>query len=111
MRDARFVLGGDRHAPAKIVVIACNTATAYGLDAATEVARPGGVKVIGVVNAGVAATLDALKAKSGMAPTSPSAPFKKMHFVPGMMPSKVRRMKPGQSALSLFPPMESGCMP
>jgi glutamate racemase len=68
VRDARFVLGGDRHAPAKIVVIACNTATAYGLDAATEVARPGGVKVIGVVNAGVAATLDALKAKSGMAP-------------------------------------------
>ena len=68
VRDANFVLGEDGHAPSKIVVIACNTATAYGLDAATAAAKPKGVKVIGVVNAGVAATMDALDAKKGMAP-------------------------------------------
>ena len=68
VRDTKFVLGGEGHKPAKIVVIACNTATAYGLDAATEEAKPKGVKVIGVVNAGVAATIDALNAKKGMPP-------------------------------------------
>jgi len=64
VRDTRFVLGTDGHEPSKIVVIACNTATAYGLEAATEVARPSDVKVIGVVNAGVEATLDALKTET-----------------------------------------------
>jgi len=61
VRDAKFVLGTDGHKPSKIVVIACNTATAYGLAAATAAALPSGAKVIGVVNAGVEATLDALK--------------------------------------------------
>ena len=59
--DARFVLGTDRHLPSKIVVIACNTATAYGLDAVRELARANDVETIGVVDAGVEATLDALK--------------------------------------------------
>ena len=68
VRDTKFVLGKDRHAPSKIVVIACNTATAYGLEAATKEAAPKGVKVIGVVNAGVAATMDALEVKKGIAP-------------------------------------------
>ena len=68
VRDTKFVLGKEDHAPAKIIVIACNTATAYGLEAATKTAKPKGVKVIGVVNAGVAATMDALDAKKGMAP-------------------------------------------
>lgn len=68
VRDAKFMLDAKSHEPAKIIVIACNTATAYGLDAATEAARPAGVKVIGVVNAGVAATMDALDAKKGMPP-------------------------------------------
>ena len=59
--DARFVLGGDRHLPSKIVVIACNTATAYGLDGVRELTRAKDVETIGVVDAGVEATLDALK--------------------------------------------------
>ena len=59
--DARFVLGTDRHLPSKIVVIACNTATAYGIDAVREIARANDVETIGVVDAGVEATLDALK--------------------------------------------------
>ena len=68
VRYTRFVLGNEGHRPAKIVVIACNTATAYGIEAATAEAKPKGVKVIGVVNAGVAATVDALNAKKGMPP-------------------------------------------
>lgn len=59
--DARFVLVGDRHLPSKIVVIACNTATAYGLDGVRELTRAKDVETIGVVDAGVEATLDALK--------------------------------------------------
>ena len=59
--DARFVLGADRHLPSKIVVIACNTATAYGIDAVRELSRANDVETIGVVDAGVEATLDALK--------------------------------------------------
>jgi len=60
VRDAQFVLGGDRHPPAKIVVIACNTATAYGLDELRRRVRPHDATVIGVVNAGVEAALDAM---------------------------------------------------
>lgn len=59
--DARFVLGTDRHLPSKIVVIACNTATAYGIDAVRELSRANDVETIGVVDSGVEATLDALK--------------------------------------------------
>ena len=68
VRDTEFVLGDADHAPSKIVVIACNTATAYGLDAATECAKSRRAKVIGVVNAGVEATMDALNVRKGMAP-------------------------------------------
>ena len=60
VRDAKFVLGDEGHAPAKIVVIACNTATAYGLKRVQAMKRPNDAKVIGVVNAGVEATLDAM---------------------------------------------------
>ena len=68
VRDTEFVLGDANHAPSKIVVIACNTETAYGLTAATQCAKPRCAKVIGVVNAGVEATMDALDARKGMAP-------------------------------------------
>ena len=68
VRDTGFVLGDDGHAPSKIVVIACNTATAYGLAASTEYAKTKGAKVIGVVNAGVEAAMDALSVKKGMSP-------------------------------------------
>ena len=68
VRDTEFVLGADGHAPSKIVVIACNTATAYGLAASGRAAKAKGAKVIGVVNAGVEAAMDALSVKKGMAP-------------------------------------------
>ncbi|MBQ3288166.1 MAG: aspartate/glutamate racemase family protein [Kiritimatiellae bacterium] len=64
-RDARFLLGSDGHRPAKVIVIACNTATAYGLDAVLAMPRSRGEKVIGVVNAGVEAALDAISSATG----------------------------------------------
>lgn len=63
VKDALFLM----NAPVKIIVIACNTATAYGLrDVSSLLSQSGtGVKVIGVINAGVKATLDYLGKDSG----------------------------------------------
>ena len=61
VRDAQFVLGSERHVPAKAVVIACNTATAYGLDRVKAMARPGDADVTGVVNAGAAGAITAVE--------------------------------------------------
>jgi len=54
----------------KIIVVACNTATAYGLDLIRSMLEQSdtGVKVIGVINAGVSATFDELDVKEGDAP-------------------------------------------
>ena len=61
-----------RKDPAKIVVIACNTATAYGRDAADAVFKCVGArqKVIGVINAGVRSTLRSLAAEKATEPFS-----------------------------------------
>jgi len=64
VRDAQFVLGSEGHSPSKIVVVACNTATAYGLEAVQAMPRPHDAKVIGVVNSGVEAALDELKGEA-----------------------------------------------
>lgn len=50
----------------KIMVIACNTATAYGLKSVQSMLEQSGtgVKVIGVINAGVKAVLDQFKEES-----------------------------------------------
>ena len=55
---------------AKIIVVACNTATAYGLDLIKSMVEQTGtgVKVIGVINAGVSATLDELELKGNEKP-------------------------------------------
>ena len=82
LNDAKFLLAtnyyrNDRElAPsgtkkrAKIIVIACNTATAWGLeDVRRCLASVGdGTKVVGVIEAGVRATLDHLAAKPDSAP-------------------------------------------
>jgi len=59
VKDALFLLKED---PAKIIVIACNTATAYGLESIERLLDKSrtGVKVIGVINSGVKATVDRL---------------------------------------------------
>lgn len=73
--DGFFVDAADefpkgRKEPAKIVVIACNTATAYGRDAADSVFKCAGArqKVIGVIDAGVRSTLRALEASKATEP-------------------------------------------
>ena len=82
LKDAKFLLATnyfrcDREATpggtkkrAKIIVIACNTATAWGLDdVRRHLASVGdGTRVVGVIEAGVRATLDHVAAKSGGAP-------------------------------------------
>ena len=54
----------------KIIVIACNTATAWGLDDVRNYLSSigDGTKVVGVIEAGVRATLDHVAAKSGSKP-------------------------------------------
>jgi len=58
INDAKFLLSKN----AKIIVIACNTATAYGYEAVSDLLakRGDGTRVIGVVNAGARATIDQL---------------------------------------------------
>lgn len=74
LKDALFLLGNKYYfnhvdkeplgvkEPSKILIIACNTATAYGLgEINTLLTESGtGVKVIGVINAGVNALFDML---------------------------------------------------
>lgn len=59
MQDAFFLLGQQ----VKILVVACNTATAYGLeDIRAYLQESGsGIKAIGVINAGVNATLERIR--------------------------------------------------
>ncbi len=82
VKDALFLLGTKYYVnpfeteasgikpQVKIIVIACNTATAYGLkDIQTMLQQSNtGVKVIGVINAGVKATLDKLEIKESDSP-------------------------------------------
>ncbi|MBR1537981.1 MAG: aspartate/glutamate racemase family protein, partial [Bacteroidales bacterium] len=82
LKDALFLMDDDyfnnaieetpsgRKQRVKIIVVACNTATAYGLDLIRSMLNQTGtgVKVIGVIDAGVKATLDELDIQSGDAP-------------------------------------------
>ena len=82
LKDAMFLLDDDyflnaieeesqgRKQRAKIIVVACNTATAYGLNLIRDMIAQSGkdVKVIGVIGAGVRATLDELDLGPDTAP-------------------------------------------
>lgn len=82
LKDALFLMDDDyfnnaieetpsgRKARAKIIVVACNTATAYALDLIRSMLDQTGtgVKVIGVIDAGVKAALDELNLKGNEAP-------------------------------------------
>ena len=84
VKDAEFLLSTNYHATArevvpsgkkqraKIIVIACNTATAWGLSLVRERLAAAGddTKVVGVIEAGVRATLDQLAAGPGSTPFS-----------------------------------------
>ncbi len=80
VKDALFLLGDDFYANAmekepsgvkeksKILVIACNTATAWGLNDIDRMLEKSGtgVKVIGVINAGVNALYENLKSDASL---------------------------------------------
>ncbi len=82
LKDAQFLLSTNfyrtaeervpsgRKPRAKIIVIACNTATAWGLDDVRKyLASVGdGTKVVGVIEAGVRAALDQIGARSDSPP-------------------------------------------
>ena len=82
LKDAKFLLGSSYYQNAeedvpsgtkkrvKIIVIACNTATAWGLDGVRRyLASVGdGTKVVGVIEAGVRATLDQLAVRPDSPP-------------------------------------------
>ena len=82
LKDALFLMDDDyftnaieeetsgQKSRAKIIVVACNTATAYGLDLIESMLDQTGtgVKVIGVIDAGVQATLDQLNVQPDDAP-------------------------------------------
>ena len=82
VKDAEFLLGtsywrnAHEKSPtgvkprAKILVIACNTATAWGLSTVRErlAAKGDDTKVVGVIEAGVRATLDLIGADADAAP-------------------------------------------
>ena len=75
VKDALFLLGNKffnnkfdidesgTKEPAKILVIACNTATAYGLNEVDTLLKGSntGVKVVGVINAGVSALINEME--------------------------------------------------
>lgn len=75
--DARFVAGDTFYRTAaeksptgvkpkaKIIVIGCNTATAYALDDIRQMMAGTGVEVVGVIDAGSNAALDAVAASTG----------------------------------------------
>ena len=65
MKDAFFLLGQQ----IKILVVACNTATAYGLEDIRDYLEKSssGIKAIGVIHAGVNATLDRINSEEDMA--------------------------------------------
>jgi glutamate racemase len=65
IKDALFLLGHQ----VKILVVACNTATAYGLEDITNFLEDSGsgIKAIGVINAGVKAALDRIDPKEDVA--------------------------------------------
>ncbi|MFA5302313.1 MAG: hypothetical protein WC395_06485 [Bacteroidales bacterium] len=65
VKDALFLLGHQ----VKILVVACNTATAYGLEDIKKFLDESGsgIKAIGVIHAGVNATLDRIGPKEDLA--------------------------------------------
>lgn len=77
IKDALFLLGNKYYFnpvdkepqgvkdPSKIIIVACNTATAYGLSEINTLLKESGtgVKVIGVINAGVGAFFQMLEGK------------------------------------------------
>ncbi len=96
---------------AKIIVIACNTATAWGLDAvrAHLAARGDKTKVVGVIEAGVRATLDQLKASSNSVPFALGVMATPGTIASGAYARTIRRELKARGMTAEVPIINQGC--
>ena len=96
---------------AKIIVIACNTATAWGLDAirAQLAARGDNTKVVGVIEAGVRATLDQLEASSNSAPFAIGVMATPGTIASGAYARTIRRELQARGVTAEVPIINQGC--
>ena len=96
---------------AKIIVIACNTATAWGLDAvrAQLAARGDKTKVVGVIEAGVRATLDQLEAGPNSTPFAVGVMATPGTIASGAYARTIRRELKARGVTVEVPIVNQGC--
>ena len=96
---------------AKIIVIACNTATAWGLDAirAQLAARGDNTKVVGVIEAGVRATLDKLEVGPASRPFALGVMATPGTIASGAYARTIRRELKARGVTAEVPILDQGC--
>ena len=96
---------------AKIIVIACNTATAWGLEdiRAQLAARGDNTKVVGVIEAGVRATLDQLEAGPASAPFALGVMATPGTIASGAYERTIRRELKARGVTADVPIVNQGC--
>lgn len=114
--DGYYSSGSDQRplmskTPAKIVVIACNTATAYGRDAADSVFKCIGArqKVIGVIDAGVRSMLRTVNAGSLTAPFAVGVMATPGTISSGAYPRTVEAERAKQNIKAAISVFSQGC--
>ncbi|MBR4652572.1 MAG: aspartate/glutamate racemase family protein [Kiritimatiellae bacterium] len=119
--DAEFLLATNCHrsvadrAPtaakprAKIIVIACNTATAWGLADVRRRAAGEGVKVVGVIEAGVRATLDMLEAGPASRPFAIGVLATPGTIASGAYARTIRQELKARGVTAEVPVVDQGC--
>ena len=97
--------------PAKIVVIACNTATAYGRDAADAVFKCAGARqrVIGVINAGVRSMLRQVGAVRATGPIAVGVLATPGTIASGAYPRTIERECASQGIKASVSVFSQGC--
>ena len=123
LKDAEFLLAtncyraaADRSPSAtkpraKIIVIACNTATAWGLDAvrARLAAAGDDTKVVGVIEAGVRAALDMLEAGPASKPFAIGVMATPGTIASGAYARTIRRELKARGVTAEMPVVDQGC--
>ncbi len=110
-RNARESIPAGVKPRAKIIVIACNTATAWGLSTVREhLAKSGdGTKVIGVIEAGVRATLDQIGAGPSSAPFAVGVMATPGTIASGAYERTIRRELGSRGVKVEVPVINQGC--
>ena len=123
LKDAAFLLGtnyyrsakesqpGGRKPRAKIIVIACNTATAWGLaDIRRRLKETGdSTKVVGVIEAGVRATLDQIGAKPDSPPFAVGVMATPGTIASGAYERTIRAELKARGVVAEVPVISQGC--